>query len=75
MSARRSVPKNKKADRQGRESDGLVWIQSWPGCEEGPRNAASGATEPAGVCLYVCVVCFKWFCSRLTLLACAESEG
>lgn len=35
LSTHRSVPK--KGDRQGeRQLDGLAWIRSWPGSEEGP---------------------------------------
>lgn len=30
------VGPSQKADRRDREIDGLVWIQSWPGSEEGP---------------------------------------
>lgn len=34
MSAHRSVPKSRRTGE--RQLDGLVWIHSWPGSEEGP---------------------------------------
>lgn len=52
LSAHRSVPKSRQTG--GRELDGLVWIQSWPGSEEGP--AMQRESNRTSRCVHVCVL-------------------
>lgn len=74
MSAHRSVPKSRQTGE--RELDGLVWIQSWPGSEEGPAMRRESNRTSCCVCVRACVSHgVKRFCSRPMLLVCAEGEG
>lgn len=62
MSAHRSVPKSRQTGE--RELDGLVWIQSWPGSEEGPamRRESNRTTRCVCVFVYTCVCLLGWVC-------------
>lgn len=75
LSAHRSVPKSRHTG--GRELDGLVWIQSWPGSEEGP--AMQRESNRTSRCVHVCVcltvvlpsdvagVCRRWGMNPVSL--------
>lgn len=77
MSAHRSVPKSRQTGE--RELDGLVWIQSWPGSEEGPamRRESNRTTRCVCVCLCirVCVCVGGCVSGDLTVLLPSDVAG
>lgn len=50
LSALQSVPKSRQTGE--RELDGLVWIQSWPGSEEGPAMQRESNRTSRCVCVF-----------------------